>query len=48
MELLHRAKIGQVDFLRESLQNLVQALMELEITQQLHAERYEQRDERTG
>ncbi len=48
MELLRRAEIDQVDFLRESLQKLAQALMELEVTQHLHAERYEQTSERTG
>lgn len=48
MELLRRAEIDQVDFLRESLQKLAQVLMELEVTQHLHAERYEQTSERTG
>lgn len=36
MELLRRSKIDRVDFLRESLQKLVQALMELEVAQHLH------------
>lgn len=35
MELLHRAKTEQVDFLREVLHQFAQALMELEITQHL-------------
>lgn len=35
MELLGRAKIEQVDFLREALHKLAQALMELEVAQHL-------------
>jgi hypothetical protein len=35
MELLDRAKIEQVDFLREALHKLTQVLMELEVTQPL-------------
>jgi cellobiose-specific phosphotransferase system component IIA len=35
MELLDQAKSEQVDFLREALHKLAQALMELEVTQHL-------------
>lgn len=42
MELPCRAKMEQVDFLREALHKLAQALMELEVTQHLHSEQYEQ------
>jgi transposase-like protein len=48
MELLGRAKIEQVDFLREALHKIAQALMEWEVTQHLHTELDEQTDERMG
>jgi transposase-like protein len=39
---------GDVDFLREGVRVLTQALMEIEVSQQLGAERYERTGERVG
>jgi putative transposase len=47
-ELLHKADAGDAEFLREGVRALAQALMELELTQQLGAERYERALTRTG
>lgn len=49
MELLRKAEMDQdVDFLREGVRALSQALMELEVSQHLGAERHERTPERTG
>jgi transposase-like protein len=49
MELLRKAEMDQdVDFLREGVRTLSQALMELEVSQHLGAERHERTPERTG
>jgi hypothetical protein len=49
MELLRKAEMDQdVDFLREGIRTLSQALMELEVSQHLGAERHERTPERTG
>ncbi len=49
LELLRKAQVeGDVDFLREGVRVLSQALMELEVTQHLGAERHERTAERTG
>ena len=48
-ELLHKAQMDRdADFLREGVRVLAQALMELEVTQHLGAERYERNGERSG
>ena len=48
-ELVRKAEQqGDVDFLREGVRVLSQALMEVEVSQQLGAERYERTAERTG
>ena len=48
-ELLRKAQMEQdVDFLREGVRVLGQALMELELSQQIGAERYERTPERTN
>jgi transposase-like protein len=48
-ELVRKAELdGDVDFLREGVRVLSQALMEVEVSQQLGAERYERSGERTG
>ena len=48
-ELLRKAQMGEdVDFLREGVRALSQALMELEVTQHIGAERYERTAERKG
>lgn len=48
-ELLRKAQMeGDVDFLREGVRVLGQAVMDLEVSQQLGAERYERTPERTG
>ena len=39
---------GDVDFLKEGMRVMAQALMELEVSQHLGAERYERTPERTG
>ena len=39
---------GDIDFLKEGMRVMAQALMELEVTQHLGAERYERTGERTG
>lgn len=49
MELLRKAEMDQdVDFLREGVRTLSQALMELEVSQHVGAERHERTPERTG
>ena len=49
IELLRKAEVAQdTDFLREGVRVLSQALMELEVSQHLKAERYEHTSERTG
>src|SRR5690349_17315532 len=48
-ELVRKAELdGDVDFLREGVRVLSQALMEVEVSQQLGAERYQRSVERTG
>lgn len=48
-ELLRKVELDDdVDFLRDGVRVLSQALMELEVSQQLHAERHERTPERTG
>ncbi|HET6343688.1 MAG TPA: IS256 family transposase [Myxococcota bacterium] len=47
-ELLRKAGAGDAEFLREGVRALAQALMELEVTQQVGAERYERALTRTG
>ena len=48
-ELLRKAQLSEdVDFLRESVRVMAQALMEVEVTQQVGARRYERTSERTG
>src|SRR4051812_32939306 len=47
-ELLRKAEAGDAEFLREGVRALAQALMELEVTQQVGAERYERALTRTG
>jgi transposase-like protein len=48
-ELLRKAQgDGDVDFLKEGMRVLAQALMELEVSHHLGAERYERSPERTG
>jgi putative transposase len=48
-ELLRKAQLaGDVDFLREGVQVLAQAVMDLEVTQHVGAEPYERTSSRTG
>jgi putative transposase len=47
-ELLRKAEAGDAGFLKEGVRVLAQALMELELTQRLGAERHERTAERTG
>jgi putative transposase len=47
-ELLRKADAGDAAFLREGVRTLAQALMELELTQHVGAERYERALTRTG
>jgi putative transposase len=48
-EVLRKAQLSEdVDFLREGVRVLAQALMEVDVTQQLGAKRYERTTERTG
>jgi len=48
-ELLRKAQLSEdVDFLRAGVRVLAQALMEVEVTQQVGANRYERTTERTG
>lgn len=48
-ELLRKAQMdGDVDFLKEGVRVLSQAVMEMEVSRQLGAERYERTPERTG
>ncbi len=49
LEVLRKAQVAQdVDFLREGVRVLSQALMDLEVSQQLGAQPYERTSERTG
>ena len=49
MELVRKAEVnGDVDFLREGVRVLSQALMEVEVSQHLGAERHERSGERSG
>jgi transposase-like protein len=48
-ELLRKAQLStDVDFLREGVRALAQALMEAEVTQHLGASRYERTAQRSG
>jgi putative transposase len=47
-ELLRKGDAGDAEFLKEGVRVLAQALMELELTQQVGAERYERALTRTG
>ena len=48
-DLVRKAELGQdVDVLKEGVRVLAQALMELELSQQLGAERHERTSERRG
>jgi len=48
-ELLRKAQLSDdVDFLREGVRALAQALMEVEVTHHIGASRYERTTERTG
>src|ERR1700738_5497586 len=47
-EVLRKAGVEQADFLREGVRVLAQELMELEVGQQLGAERHERTSERNG
>ena len=48
VDLLRKAGVEQADFLREGVRVLAQELMELEVAEQLGAERHERTPERTG
>ena len=47
-ELLRKTDAGDAEFLKEGVRALAQALMELELTQHVGAERYERALTRTG
>src|ERR671939_316822 len=47
-EVLRKAELEDADFLREGVRVLAQALMELELTERLGAERHERTSERAG
>jgi putative transposase len=48
VDVLRKAGVDQADFLREGVRVLAQELMELEVAEQLGAERHERTAERTG
>src|ERR671935_1039052 len=48
VDVLRKAGVEQADFLREGVRVLAQELMELEMAEQLRAERHERTAERTG
>jgi len=48
VDVLRKAGVEQADFLREGVRVLAQELMELEVAEQLGAERHERTTERTG
>jgi putative transposase len=48
VEVLRKAGVEEADFLREGVRVLAQELMELEVAEQLGAERHERTSERTG
>jgi transposase-like protein len=47
-ELLRKAAAGDAEFLKEGVRALARALMELEVTRHVGAERYERALTRTG
>ncbi|MFB5085398.1 transposase, partial [Symbiobacterium thermophilum] len=47
-ELLRKSGVDDVDFLREGVRVLAQGLMELEVSQQIGAERHERSSERSN
>jgi putative transposase len=47
-ELLRKTELGDADFLREGVRVLAQAVMELEVSQHVGAERYERNPDRRG
>src|SRR6516164_4209819 len=48
VDVLRKAGVEQADFLREGVRQLAQEWMELEVAEQLGAERHERTAERTG
>ena len=48
VDVLRKAGVEQADFLREGVRVLAQELMELEVAEQLGAERHERTPERSG
>ena len=48
VDVLRKAGVEQADFLREGVRQLAQEWMELEVAEQLGAERHERTPERTG
>src|SRR5438876_10139494 len=48
VDVLRKAGVEQADFLREGVRVLAQELMELEVAEQLGAERHERTTERSG
>src|SRR5919199_6285945 len=48
VDVLRKAGVEQADFLREGVRVLAQELMELEVAEQLGAERHERTPERMG
>ena len=48
LELLRNAGVDQPEFLREGLEQFLQAVIEAEVAAQVGADRYERSDERTG
>ena len=46
-ELLRKSGVRDADFLREAVEVLCQALMELEVSRKVGAERYQRTDQRT-
>jgi putative transposase len=47
-DLLRKSELGEADFLREGVRVLAQAVMELEVSQHVGAERYERTPDRRG
>src|SRR5262245_32416232 len=47
-DLLRKTEVGDADFLREGVRMLAQALMELEVSQRVGAERYGRNPDRRG
>ena len=48
LELLRNAGVDQPEFLREGLEQFLQAVIEAEVAAQVGTDRYERSDERTG